>query len=152
MDPEDSVTGCLFCENVAGGDGAAGCWSDCQDVVMKSCTVVGNSTLSGGTSALAMSGTVSLNECIIAFNSSCRAAPSGTAFRMVECTDIYGNEEGDWVGGMLEIFANQHYNFSLDPLFCDRPNRDYRLEENSPCAPANSGCGELVGSEPVGCQ
>ncbi len=93
---------------------------------------------------------MSVKCCVIAFNSSCKAATDATF--TIECTDIHGNQEGDWVGIALEELAHVYDNFSLDPVFCDKLNKDYRLRQKSPCAPANSGCGELVGSQTVGCQ
>ncbi len=38
-----------------------------------------------------------------------------------------------------------------DPLFCDEPNDDFTIAGISPCAPANSPCGELIGARPVDC-
>lgn len=76
-------------------------------------------------------------------------APQGVT---LTCSDLYGNELGDWVGSI----ANQlgvAGNISLDPLFCDLQGGDYHLQDGSPCAPhspQNPGC-ELVGTLPVGC-
>jgi hypothetical protein len=70
----------------------------------------------------------------------------------LSCSDLYGNELGDWVGPI----ANQlgvAGNISMDPLFCDVQGGDYHLQDGSPCAPhspQNPGC-ELVGTFPVGC-
>ena len=66
------------------------------------------------------------------------------------CCDIYGNAGGDWTGaiaGQLGVADN----FSLDPLFCDTADGDYHINSASPCAPANSGCGELIGALGVAC-
>jgi len=45
-------------------------------------------------------------------------------------------------------------NFSLDPLFCDPENGDYKLDCNSPCLPGNHpdgvDCG-LIGALGQGC-
>jgi hypothetical protein len=66
------------------------------------------------------------------------------------CCNIYGNAGGDWV----ECTANPQNsgNFSADPRFCDTINGDYHIDGYSPCAPAYSPCGELVGALGVGCQ
>ena len=66
------------------------------------------------------------------------------------CTDIFGNEGGDWTGG-IEEQQGLNNNFSADPLFCNMVIGDYSLYFTSPCAPANSACGTLVGSEDEEC-
>lgn len=65
----------------------------------------------------------------------------------VDCCDVYGNTGGDWVGGLAGL-EELNGNFSSDPLFCDAPNRDYRIDEASECN--QPPCG-LVGAWPVGC-
>ena len=66
------------------------------------------------------------------------------------CSDIYGNEGGDWVG----CIAGQDMvrgNLATDPLFCDLGSNDVHLDEASPCAPDhNPECG-LIGAWPVNC-
>jgi len=67
------------------------------------------------------------------------------------CTDIYGNEAGDWVGPISDQLG-KNGNISADPLFCDRDAGAFTLFGNSPCAPAHSnGCG-LIGLYDVGCE
>ena len=73
----------------------------------------------------------------------------GTGTAELVCSDVYGNQGGDWVG----CIAGQDGidgNISEDPLFCDWQNRDLRLQEESPCAPEHNPCG-LVGFWTVGC-
>jgi hypothetical protein len=43
-------------------------------------------------------------------------------------------------------------NLSADPLFCDIAHGDLMIQEDSPCAPSNSGvtC-DLIGALGVGC-
>ena len=68
----------------------------------------------------------------------------------LECSDIFGNAGGDWVGcieGQQDIAGN----IAADPLFCDAAGSDFTLEEASFCAPTfNPDCG-LIGAFPVGC-
>jgi len=74
---------------------------------------------------------------------------SGSCVPHVSCTDIWGNEGGDW----LELISDQaeiNGNISEDPLFCDPDNGDFHLRNDSPCAPDNNDCG-LMGAWPVGC-
>lgn len=66
------------------------------------------------------------------------------------CCNLYGNDSGNWV----DCIAAQEYtnnNFSADPLFCDTAASDYHLSKFSPCSPAYSSCGALVGALEVGC-
>ena len=55
----------------------------------------------------------------------------------------------DWTSGCDSIVGTNG-NISQDPLFCDAANGDYSIASESPCAPAQSGCG-LIGAFDVGC-
>ena len=68
----------------------------------------------------------------------------------VSCTDVWGNQGGNWVGA-LAPFASINDNFEADPMFCDSTLDDFALHGLSPCAQANSPCGALVGAYDVGC-
>lgn len=69
----------------------------------------------------------------------------------VDCTDVYGNERGDWVGP-LRGRDGANGNLSVDPLFCGWADDDYRLRPESPCAPAQQPeCGRSGAFDP-GCE
>lgn len=69
---------------------------------------------------------------------------------VLSCTDIHGNADGDWVGGIAGQLG-QDGNICCDPLYCDPQEHDFTLHADSPCAPAHSGgCGQ-IGACPVGC-
>lgn len=68
----------------------------------------------------------------------------------LSCCNIYGNEGGDWVGCIADQFGLNE-NFSIDPLFCDTANGDLHIAINSPCAPGNNSCGNLIGALGVNC-
>jgi hypothetical protein len=92
-----------------------------------------------------------ITKTIIASNSGADAVTcGGEAAPEFFCTDIYGNEGGDWVGCIADQ-ANINNNFSADPLFCNTAAGDFRISSYSPCAPAHSPCGELVGALGLGC-
>ena len=78
---------------------------------------------------------------------------SGYATVMISCTDLHGNEGGDWVGQLAEQ-AGIRGNFAADPQFCDGGNGDFTLRANSPCLPENhpqgANCG-LIGALDEGC-
>jgi hypothetical protein len=61
---------------------------------------------------------------------------------VVLCTDIYGNEGGDWEGA-LEPQLPMDGNISADPQFCGNADSDnpYTLNDTSPCsADVHPGC------------
>lgn len=68
----------------------------------------------------------------------------------ITCTDIYGNEGGDWTGD-LAGYLGVNGNISMDPLFCDPEAGVLTLRADSPCAPLHDPeCGR-IGAWPVGC-
>lgn len=69
---------------------------------------------------------------------------------IVNCCNVFGNAEGDWIGGMADQLGSNG-NSSADPLFCDTAALDLHIAENSICAPANNDCNQLIGAMPVGC-
>ena len=68
----------------------------------------------------------------------------------LECNNSWGNDGGDWTTE-APCDTTMGSNFSADPLFCAEYPEDYRISQQSPCAPGgHPGCG-LVGAFPVGC-
>jgi hypothetical protein len=61
------------------------------------------------------------------------------ALAEVSCSNVHGG----WVGDM---------NLNEDPLFCLPGDGDYYLRSDSPCAPENNHCGQLMGVLPVACE
>lgn len=107
-------------------------------------------------------GTVNLDHVIVAHNLGSLSASAKTLSSLisgvtvlklgtgiVQCSDMFGNAGGDW-NGSLASFAAVNGNMTVDPLFCETDTGDYFLEDGSPCAPANSLCGQ-VGALPVNC-
>jgi len=61
-----------------------------------------------------------------------------------ECNDVFQNAGGNYQG-----FADQtglNGNISVDPLFCNLLTFNLTIAEGSPCVPANSPCGALIGA------
>lgn len=115
------------------------------------CTIAANSGSGGGLILAGLTSLVSVNKCIIAFNSGNSVdCQSGTV--LVECSDIYSNG-GDYVSCIAGLNGVDG-NFSADPRFCNRAGKDFGLDADSPCLPGNhpdgSDCG-LIGALPQGC-
>lgn len=121
---------------------------------VSNCTLAMNSAREGGSGiALSNYSMVEVHNTVVAFGLGSEAfccQDSGNVASLT-CTDIYGNQGGDWTGciaGLLGVNGN----FAQDPLFCAPILDDFSLAEGSPCAPENSpaGCG-LIGAWPVAC-
>ncbi|MBD3334394.1 MAG: hypothetical protein GF355_02660 [Candidatus Eisenbacteria bacterium] len=71
------------------------------------------------------------------------------------CNAFWDNDMGTATGaGCVEVFYHPG-NFEANPLFCDPETQDFRLSENSPCAPGNHPEGDpcgLIGAFDVGCE
>jgi len=85
---------------------------------------------------------------IIAFSAAGEGiACSGGANPIMSCNDLYGNAGGDALCG-----TDGGNNASSDPEFCGVSGSGFFwLQSDSPCAPASSLCGVLIGSLPVAC-
>jgi len=70
--------------------------------------------------------------------------------QQVHCTDIYGNDAGDW-NGVLQPFGEQPGNLSLDPLICDLEADSLYVTQDSPCLPQHNSCGVAIGGLSAGC-
>lgn len=64
------------------------------------------------------------------------------------CCDVWGNAGGDWVGPIAGQYGIDG-NIREDPRFCVPEDGDFRLLEDSPCAPGTE-C-DRIGAWPVGC-
>jgi predicted outer membrane repeat protein len=143
------IDGCTFVGNNTDFEGAAlSC--DGSEVSISQCTFYDNLAFNGSCVSIFTS-QVQMSNTIIAFSARGSAVECNNPPPSLTCCDIFGNEGGDWV----ECIAGQvgtNGNISEDPLFCDAPQGDLRLDASSPCAPGQSppGCG-LIGAHQVGC-
>jgi hypothetical protein len=127
-------------------------WDGATPQVISNTIVANVGTLGGGGIYITRNSHPVIARNIVAFN-----APGSGIMRgdeestlAVTCNDLWANTPANYTGWPDETGANG--NIAGDPLFCDLPNRDFRLGEASPCAPAQSppGCG-LIGAFDVGC-
>ncbi|MCX5800128.1 MAG: right-handed parallel beta-helix repeat-containing protein [Candidatus Eisenbacteria bacterium] len=71
------------------------------------------------------------------------SSPSSPILR---CNDVWNNSRGNYYS-----CTPGSGDFSADPLFCNPGVRDYHINLNSQCSPANSGGCGLVGAFGIGC-
>ncbi len=89
-----------------------------------------------------------LTRCLIAFN---LGAPGITAnLPSIVCSNIHGNPEGNYIGES-GVFLGQDGNISVNPRLCDWALGRYDLDSLSPCLPANSEYGQLIGRDSGTC-
>ncbi|MCC7143432.1 MAG: hypothetical protein IT349_15145 [Candidatus Eisenbacteria bacterium] len=95
---------------------------------------------------------VSLDRTIIAFTEGGAAlecidlAPGNVP--SVSCCNLFGNSGGNYVG-CLDGQGSGSGNLEVDPRFCSAFDRDYHLQETSPCV-LDPTCGQ-IGAFGVGC-
>ncbi len=169
-----SITDCRFETNFSwGGTGGIYCLVDCSPTfeeclfisntgfnsydlsLYRSCSpVLTNCTFFGGGIYCGRASSPTLDNCIIAFSPgqavNCSYYSGEPCYPTLTCSNVYGNAGGDWVD-CIAGQDNGNDNISADPLFCDTAVGDYHIDEISPCSPALSGCGTLIGAMEVGC-
>jgi predicted outer membrane repeat protein len=144
------LDGCSFIGNRGEGWGGALTTGKSTTDIVRSCTFVDNEGPCGTLCLGEWQYTV--DNTIIAFG---RGGPGlATSYTVtLTCCDIYGNEGGDWVGGIADQLGVRG-NFSSDPLFCDADAGDFTLRCDSPCLPGQhpDGCDcGLIGALGEGC-
>jgi len=124
--PAPTLVNCTFSNNTTGPNGLASgiSFQFGGDAVIENCIVVNGGT--GGVDVGAL-------YCLA-------ATPT------ISCTNVWNNLGGNDLCG-----TDGGNNFSQDPLFCGLEGIEFNVENDSPCAPDNSPCGSLVGSNPAGC-
>lgn len=149
------IQGCSFLENTS-PDGAAiwlnlsytEDWPTAPGLKIDSCTIAGNIGEPAAVVVWATHTWVEFGNTIVAFQESGKAIEVTDDCPLLWCSDLYGNEGGNWTG-CLAPQRGIRGNFTADPLYCDPQAGDYALEACSPCLNA-PGCG-LVGAYGEGC-
>jgi hypothetical protein len=141
---------CLVYDNTATLDGG-GVVVTYGSPSFQHCTISHNSGVHGGGIYVGTDAFVNVANTIVSFS------PAGAgiygfslAGATVTCCDVYGNAGGDY-GGSISDRTGTNNNISEDPIFCDASTIDYAISSISPCAPAASPCGQLIGRLGVGC-
>ena len=113
------------------------------------CTFHGNQAPFGSNISSDCAGHVTAAGCIVTGGAGGEGAyVDATSTLVFTCSDVWGNEGGDWVGPIAGQLG-QDGNITADPLYCDPANGDFTLAANSPCV-ATPGC-DPMGAHPVGC-
>lgn len=139
----------VFFANSAGTSGGAIACSGAQSSPVIRCnTISENSALVWGGGIYATDANPVVEHTIIVFSTSGPGIGcAGIAAPVVSCCDIFGNAGGDALCGV-----DGGWNISADPQFCGVAGTgDFRLQSDSPCAPAHSGCGDYIGAVEIGC-
>jgi len=151
-----TIQNCTFSMNTASSCGGAVYLYGYSEPIggIGNCTFFGNSAFHGGGICLDEYASLStLTHSILAWNSGGKAVVclSSSAVYNVYCSDVYQNVDGNWQDCIAPWAPPTNYNIQANPHFCDIGVSDYTLADISPCAPANSLCGQLIGAWPVGC-
>ncbi len=138
---------CLMVDNIGSG-GAVGSVIESASSVLFHCTIARNGDGSGPLILLQETSTL-IQDTIIAFNDCTLPVWCILTYVAIECSDVFGNSGGDWVG-CLEDLEGMGGNVSLDPHFCDPDADDFSLNVVSPCGAELSTCGR-IGAFDVAC-
>lgn len=143
---------CLLAGNEAFEGGGAYCILASPEFAQ--CTFAANRAATGsGLYAYFHSHPV-VDRSIVAFGAGGEGLRCGSSGSVaVSCSDVYGNEAGDWTGCVASQ-AGRDGNFSADPRFCGAVDASgagasWQLQRGSACLRA-AGCG-LVGALGQGC-
>lgn len=131
--------------------GGGGAYS-ASNLTMENCTIVGNSAASYGAGIESFYGDRNpISRTIVAFNLVKEGIYTGSNTQSLSCSDVFGNAGGNY-GGSTADQTGKNNNISVNPSFCDLGAFDLHLYDTSPCAPATSPCGQLIGASPVNCR
>jgi predicted outer membrane repeat protein len=148
--PYFPASNCTFFNNTAStGGGAVYLGVDATYGYYTNCTFAENSAPSGSGVYVSNYAEIRMWKCIVVFGKQGAAVTcSGTGAATFTCSDVYGNEGGDW-SGCIYGQGGTNNNISFDPEFCGEPGSGIlTLQSDSPCATVS--CGP-IGSFPVGC-
>ncbi len=137
------ITDSVFLANRSTVGPAAAILGISTTVIVTGCTFHRNSSSAPG-SAIAIIGAsdpLRLERCLLTSNSGgVPVTTPASAIPAVSCTNVWGHEGGDWVGGLAGLEASDG-NRSVDPLYVD-PAADVALTAESPCI-GDAVCGRI---------
>lgn len=146
------IIDCVIVDNYTYETGGGVACAGTLGIFIRGCTISGNRADEGG-GAIAAAGSARpvVENSILSFSHAGGSVfCDSTSSALLACTDVFGNEEGDWTGCIADQ-ESASGNSSLDPLFCDMYSGDFTLCANSPCLPVTRDCEELIGALAQGC-
>jgi len=146
------ITKSAFAGNSADLGGALFC--DASAPTISETSIAANSSLTEGAAVYCANASApSFDKTIMAFGlvGAALYCEGEGNIPTLSCSDVYGNEGGDWVGDIAdqEFFDD---NLSTDPLLCDLDNLDLTLQSISPCAWQNNPECSNIGAYYIGCE
>jgi len=141
----------VFYQNSATAGGGLQCDTSSSPDLMR-CTFSDNSAGYLGSGIYCMgSSSPALQRTIIAgAPHGCAVACDATSAAALDCCDVYGNLDGDWID-CIAGQAGSGNNISLDPLLCDPPGGNFGVAPDSPCYETASPCGFTIGALDISC-
>lgn len=131
--------------------GGGGTYSG-TNMTVQNCTIAGNSAgFYGGGVENSYGDKNPISRSIIVSNTNGSGIYTIVTAQTISCSDVYGNVGGNYAGKTTDQ-TGKNNNISVDPSFCDATGGDYHIYDTSPCAPAQSSCGVLIGALDVGCR
>ncbi len=145
------ITGSLFHENRIDSGTGNGVFLNQSSTDLVNCTMAGNFGGAGGLVACWES-SPHISNSILAFSVNSRAVDclDSSCSPVLSCTDIFGNDNGDWTDCIGDQ-ADNSGNLNVDPMFCHFANGDFFIRDQSPCLAENNGCSVLIGALGAGC-
>ena len=150
--PDVQLFGVVATNNTAMLFGGNVYLSSCVGATLENVTIADNSCPAGGAGLYSISTPTTVSNTISAFNDGGTGTANGMHFSgaaTLSCNDVYGNTGSNY-GGVADPTGSDG-NISLDPLFCNPAELDYRVDSNGPCAPDNSGGCGLIGALEASC-
>lgn len=139
------VTDCLFVGNTSGVTVAAVYYHLSSGSVVGN-TISGNHSLEHGSVLIQSSAGTTVSRNIIAGDTGGAGLAYLNSSGAHSCNVYWDNAGGSIIGGVLAPTEVEG-----DPIFCDAPNGDYSISLQSPAAPANSPCLQLIGAFATDC-
>jgi hypothetical protein len=143
-----TLTGNLIFANTATRGGGVYVSGSFAGQTVENNTVAENSATSGGSGVYLTATNMAFRKGIIAFNTgSAGITCENSGSDAIDCSVVFGNPAGNTI-----CTNGDTDNVMADPQFCGLPGSNYYyLQSDSPAAPAQSACSELIGALPASC-
>jgi hypothetical protein len=152
-DASPTISNVVLLSNVATSSGGAAYFGGSSAAAVTNVTACDNWAPEGSGICCRYGASPVILNSIVAFNNGGSGVflDNMSGNMVLGCSDVYGNDGGDWIGPIMGQFGNAG-NICLDPFFCyaDNPEEPYTIKSTSPCVCGGAGCG-LIGACGIGC-